>query len=232
MPLENFPESLKQGILKRELTAKFNKEEEDIIEKFNYTSIPDNKIERLIKEQLHDLPILVYSFNVSERMGQLSKFICIANNHGVICERRILKHRLNCIIIFLKACHLQFSQYLLGKFPERNEEIGEEAFFNWIKSLMVEPIQYKNPPIFGNYVVLKDNHYNHDDVCSEDFSEPQIALIKYFSSSKYASMIIHLSLSLIYYWYKDKQNPTFMEVFSDEQIYWDTMISVLENKFL
>jgi hypothetical protein len=41
MPLEKFPRCLKPGALKRELSATLDKEEEDILEKFNQLSLPD-----------------------------------------------------------------------------------------------------------------------------------------------------------------------------------------------
>jgi hypothetical protein len=65
----------------------------------------------------------------------------------------------------------------------------------------MEPMD-KNPRLFGNFVVSKDDHHLNDGICSSDFSKPQIALINYFASLKYASMILHESLDLIYYWYK------------------------------
>jgi hypothetical protein len=227
MPFEKFPELLKPRRWQKDITVSFDKEEKCILRRFNELSIPCNHHESVIKKKVDGLPLLVYLTYTS--VG-IEKFIWISSKTGGVEQRYILQQKLSRIIIILKACHLQLVQFLKEKVPEMNDNFEKEFFFNWINSLLMEPVD-KNPPIFGHFGLSGDDHLNNESICSSDFSEHQISLINYFSSSDYAAKTLHLSLSLIYCWYKAQRNRIFMQFFSDESSYWHTMIGILTKKF-
>jgi hypothetical protein len=87
------------------------------------------------------------------------------------------------------------------------------------------------PPIFGEFIIKRDDHSHSNPIGISSFSDAQISLIDYFASADFYHGSVHLSLYLIFYWYMSEKNNIFMHVFPDEQSYWKTMNKKLTKVF-
>jgi hypothetical protein len=85
-------------------------------------------------------------------------------------------------------------------------------------------------PLFGNFV-LPAGYPDYYEIDLSHFSNLQISLMNYFSVRGYQSIILHVSLSLIFHWYHSQKHHPFMKLFSDEQVSWKEMIKLLTESF-
>jgi hypothetical protein len=110
-----------------------------------------------------------------------------------------------------------------------NDNLNKKEFFDWIKGILFEQ-KDMNPPLFGDFS-WPDDHFINDGNISSCFSEAQVLLIHCLASLDFPCIILPVSLYLILSWYRSQRNYTFMQVFPDDEIYWDTMIGILVEKF-
>jgi hypothetical protein len=183
-----------------------------------------------MKEKLNSLPIIVYYADKSANNGGILRSIWVTKYSGEAWRRLYLSAKLKSLIVISKACHLQLTKYAEEKLPEISEKLSKKEFFEWIHDLLMKQVG-RNLPLFGNFVSPNGFHSYDHNINLSNFSDPQISLMHYFATFEYHPIMVHLSLSLIHYFYKSQQNKAFIQLFSDEKNYWEVMIRILKNIF-
>jgi hypothetical protein len=101
----------------------FEKEEHNILDKFDKFVLPIVNQAGEMKMKVKKLPISFYYTKSHPEEENLNRFIWVIKNTGEQYDRRCLKTRLKAIILILKACHLQVTKHLEEMLPGTNGKI-------------------------------------------------------------------------------------------------------------
>jgi hypothetical protein len=233
MPFDEFPTCLKPKSLNNGSSGwrfiVFSQEEENIFYQVNQLPIMKYRKKGGKREKLNDLPMVIYSPKISpENQGESTKFIWIIEKTGYMYDRREIWPKINQIIIILKACHQLTMEDLKKKEPNFDTLLHNKQFFHHIQCLLLGGKGVRLP-LFGEFILPEIDPFDYRDINASYFLDGQIILLDYFSSSDYSSRVVHASLGLIYFWYKDQGNKAFDHNFPTEDLYWQRMSRITKK---
>ncbi|KAA1108739.1 hypothetical protein PGT21_023779 [Puccinia graminis f. sp. tritici] len=231
--LEIIPYSMKPKSHRVMYNVGLGKKEREIIkhyrEVFSKTRPKFREFELLQTQvESEEFPARLRSLSFNDKETRLDGYVWIETKAGDLARTDYIQIKLESLIVHLKVCHSEFLQYI-NHCGIQTESDLEQKFFQWIYDIFINPGNGKLP-IFGNFV-LKNQTKSNFLLSKSHFYPTQIYLMHYFSDTRTYDRTIHVGLTLIGYWYKNKKHDYFDNLFKNDRAYWKTVIGLLKEKY-